>query len=240
MKKTLHKRHEGFTLIELILVIAFLGSLMLLASASIVQAINIYNKGNAIKQINQAGRALIEDINRLSSSGAEVEIDDNGTAGCLRVGFTGGDGRVFLWNSAASGLGGTAASAGDRTWIWASGTDAVSLVQSTETTDTSNYCYLPSTSEPGNLVIGQWTPVLARQVRILSVDIANSTDSSLKKLTFWIGTHDGTTDGSNVPGMTPTRNADATWTCQGGSIGNFCAVSKFETVLYTPNAGGTP
>lgn len=231
------RRQGGFTLIELILVIAFLGTLMLLATASLVQAINMYNKGSAIKQINQAGRVLIEDINRLSSSGAEVEIDDNGSAGCLRVGFNGGENRVFLWNSRAEGGGGTAPQpTTDRKWQIGGNPDAVTLVQSAQGTDTTRYCYLPSTTESGDLDTAGMTPVLSSNIRVLSVDITNSADSSLKKIAFWIGTGTLNDDGQQLI-MTGTPT---TWSCPGGALGEFCAVSKFETVIYTPNQGGTP
>lgn len=232
----------GFTLIELVLVVAFLGSLMLLISASIIQSINIYNKGTAIKQINQAGRTLIEDINRLSSSGADIELMDNGRAGCLYIGFAGTGGRAYLWNSVEAGSGSTAAAIGaDR---WKIGGNEISLVQSVNEADTSDYCYLPD-SASSTLSSSDMTPVLTRQVRILSVDITEPTggDTGLKKIAFWIGTSDNSASGSDeVPGMRPTTAMEGTsrvWRCQGGSIGSFCAVSKFETIIYTPNEGGS-
>lgn len=231
---------EGFTLIELLLVLAFMGSLLLLISASTIQAISIYNKGSAIKQINQAGRSLIEDINRLSGSGAEIDIEDNGIAGCLRVGFTGGGGRVFLWNSVERGTGGVAPLAGDQKWMMNS--TEISLVQSTQSADTAAYCYLPNGPSPEILDADEMSPVLTRQVRILSVDIAkpSGTGTSLKKIAFWIGTSDNSASGSDdVPGMRPTfDSATNTWTCKGGTLGAFCSVSRFETVIYTPNTGG--
>lgn len=239
MLKLSLKRQQGFTLIELMLVIAFLGTLMLVTSSSIMQAINIYNKGVAIKQINQAGRALVEDINRLSSSGAEVEILDNGTAGCLRIGFTGSDGRVFLWNSLEKGKGGTAPSPSptdDKKWE--KDGQEISLVRSNQNAETASYCYLPSVTVPGLSAAdaATMTSVLNERIAVLSVDITESTDSSLKKIAFWIGTGTAGEGGQQINFDTVNR----TWSCPGGFLGEFCAVSKFETVIYVPNTKGTP
>jgi prepilin-type N-terminal cleavage/methylation domain-containing protein len=227
------KSQQGFTLIELILVLAFLGSLMLLASASMIQAINIYNKGIAIKQINQAGRSLIEDINRLSSAGSEIDIIDNGKAGCLRIGFTNEDSRVFLWNSTEAGKGTTTPAAGAATWKI--GGEDISLVQSTQEADTSNYCILPGDTTP-DLLAADMSQVLTPQVRVLSVDITEPAggDPTLKKIAFWIGT--GTLQGVQTVLFDPDPAARS-WSCPGGSLGEYCAVSKFETVIYVPNEG---
>lgn len=238
MTLSIQNNHRGFTLIELMLVIAFLGTLILLTASSVLQSINMYNKGVAIKQINQAGRALVEDINRLSSSGAEVEILDNGKAGCLRIGFTGSDGRVFLWNSAEKGKGGTAPAANPADDLkWEKDSEEISLVRSGQNDETTKYCYLPSPTSPGltTAEAAKMTTVLNGRIKVLSVDITNSTNSSLKKIAFWIGT--GSSEGTQ---QIDFDTVNRSWSCPGGGLGEFCAVSKFETVIYLPNSGGTP
>lgn len=222
-----HKQ-RGFTLVELTLSIAFLGSLILIASAIIVQTIGIYNKGVALKQINQAGRSLVEDINRLSSSGFEVRLADNGKTGylCIKDSNTW---RSYTWSSVQAGIGTTSTPNAKQFTL---DNVPVSLVRSNEGVNGDPYCQLPSIVDvpmSANAV----TPILTKQVRILSVNITPSNNAAMQKIAFWIGTHDSS---GSVPGMTPDFDAvTSTWRCQGGNLGNFCAVSKFETVIYTPN-----
>lgn len=228
-----HHKQSGFTIIELTLSITFLGVMMIFVTLATIQAIGIYNKGFAIKQINQAGRTLIEDINRLSSSGHTISIDDNGTAGYLCVEY-GNSARAIVWNSLRDGAGGSTPSGGDTHFVLNG--QPIGLLRTNDGIDGSIYCGLPSGSDR-TINPAHGTSLLTPQVRILSVDIVTSNNSDLTKIAFWIGTSDGTPDGSSIPGMSPTFNA-GTWSCQGGSIGDFCAVSKFETIIYTPNSEG--
>lgn len=228
-----NKRQSGFTLIELTLSIAFLGTLLLMSSAIIVQSISIYNKGVALKQINQAGRSLVEDINRVSAGGFQVMLSDNGTAGYLCIKDT-NIWRSYTWNSVSQGVGGTTTVDPKR---FTYDGQPVSLARSNDTVNGSSNCNLPTGSDLA-LNTAQVTPMLTSQVRILSVDITSpdSTDATLaglKKVAFWFGTYDET---GAVQGMSPVFDgATHTWMCQGGKLGDFCAVSKFETVLYTAN-----
>ena len=227
---TRHKQ-QGFTLVELTLSIAFIGGLVLLSSAIIVQTISIYNKGVAIKQINQAGRSLIEDINRLSSSGFEINIADNGKTGYLCIKDS-NRWRSYTWSSVQPGRN-TTPTANARQFTLNG--ESIALVRSNEGVNGDTYCQLPSGSDVA-MAASEVTPILTRQVRILSVDITSSDNSSLQKIAFWIGTYDPT---GTIQGMTPDFDAATSeWKCRGGNLGNFCAVSKFETVIYTPNVEG--
>ena len=164
----IHKQ-GGFTLVELTLSIAFLGTLVLLASSIIVQTINIYNKGVAVKQINQAGRSLIEDINRLSSSGFKVSLADNGTTGYLCVKDS-NIWRSYTWNSVSPGVGTTATVNPSRYTL--SGAP-ITLVRSNDGVDGLSYCHLPTGSDVA-MNANQVTPMLTPQIRVLSVDITSS------------------------------------------------------------------
>lgn len=227
---------RGFTLVELTLSIAFLGTLVLLSSAIIIQTINIYNKGVAIKQINQAGRALAEDITRLASRGSEIEIADHGKAGYLCVKES-NLWRSYTWNSVEPGIGSTAGITNPKQFTIDS--QSISLARSNDGINGKSFCELPDGSDV-DLPAANVTQILNTQVRILSVDVVPSDEPALNKIAFWIGTYDAS---GTVPGMTPdfvpaNGSIPAFWRCQGGSLGDYCAVSKFETVMYTPNVEG--
>ena len=243
MIKKIATYQKGFTLVELILSIAFLGVLILIAATVTLRIIHIYNQGVALKQINQAGRALVDDLNRLSASGYSVRVADNGDSGYLCLTLANDD-RVFVWNSLEKGL----RDSPDPYTYPSTSTDAHFFVDGELVTlgrydqPRESYCELAQGGVSGtDLTSYKPTPLLTPQVRILSVDITSS-DPKLKltKVAFWLGTCDGSDDcNDNVPGTMPTFDtATSTWACQGGSIGAFCAVSKYETVIYTPNVEG--
>lgn len=59
-------KHRGFTLIELMLAMAFISFLILFIVSAILQATRLYTKGLAIRQINQTGRQVVDSIAKSS------------------------------------------------------------------------------------------------------------------------------------------------------------------------------
>lgn len=222
------RRTTGFTLIELVLSISFLGTLLVFSTMATVQAISIYNKGLAIKQINQAGRSLVEDINRLSSSGFKVNVADNGSKGYLCVQFTTNT-RAYVWNSLQKGEGGTAPGAGETgEFTLGVGGPRISLARTDDAVNGSTYCDLNPLTTNRAVSDADVTTILTSQIQVLSVDIIDSSTPGLKKVAFWIGTSPATSTVVWDP-------ADKSWSCEEGGLGEYCAVSKFETILYTPS-----
>jgi len=62
------QRKEGFTLIELVLSIGFIGSLLILISLIIIQVMGLYNKGLTLKQVNEVSRIVVRDLQQSVSS----------------------------------------------------------------------------------------------------------------------------------------------------------------------------
>lgn len=58
------RRHKGFTLIELVLAMAFISVLLLAIALTAIQAGRLYNRGLVLSSINQAGRNLSDIIRR--------------------------------------------------------------------------------------------------------------------------------------------------------------------------------
>lgn len=56
------KKQHGFTIIELTLAMAFIAFMLLFMVGAILQVTRMYVKGSAIRQINQTGRQVIEDM----------------------------------------------------------------------------------------------------------------------------------------------------------------------------------
>jgi len=62
------QRREGFTLIELVLSIGFIGSLLILISLIIIQVMGLYNKGLTLKEVNEVSRIVVRDMQQSVSS----------------------------------------------------------------------------------------------------------------------------------------------------------------------------
>lgn len=67
------KRTDGFTLVELMLAMTFISILLLAIAMTTIQISNIYNKGITLREVNQVGRSVSEDIQR--SIGASTPFD---------------------------------------------------------------------------------------------------------------------------------------------------------------------
>ncbi len=93
-----HSAREGFTLVELMLAMAFVGLLLLAIAYCIIQVSNIYSKGLTLRQVNDAGRAVSDDIKRAISG-------SSGPAVVTTVAAPHGSGRLctgeysYIWNS---------------------------------------------------------------------------------------------------------------------------------------------
>ena len=92
---------KGFTLIELMLAMAFLSALLLGIAMTIITIGTIYNKGMTVKDISQSARALNSDITRVASESASFDASTDlltTTAGgrlCLGQ-------YSYIWNTAAA------------------------------------------------------------------------------------------------------------------------------------------
>lgn len=101
---------QGFTLTELMLAMAFVSFILLFIVFAMLQVMGNYNKGLAIKQINQASRTVVEEISRLARATDAEAINTtqvaNGRLCFDSVGYAwntrGGNANKYLDGSAVS------------------------------------------------------------------------------------------------------------------------------------------
>lgn len=92
-------RNKGFTLVELMLSMAFIAILLLAIAMLVLQISSIYNKGLTLRAVNEAGQVITSDIQRtLNTANPKLTkhvSDDplNPTGGRLCIGNT-----VYAWN----------------------------------------------------------------------------------------------------------------------------------------------
>src|SRR5688500_9408954 len=91
------KEQTGFTLVELMLALAFITFILVFAITTIIQVMRTYNKGLAVKDINQTARSSIEDMSRYirttTPSKIKVVSQSSGNAGRACLG-----GVSYAWN----------------------------------------------------------------------------------------------------------------------------------------------
>lgn len=221
-------RQQGFTVIELTLAMAFLAFILIFTTITTIQMMRTYNKGVTIKQINQAGRTLIEDLSRSLSAGSAADIDTTFIPqGRLCVGKT-----VYIWNPVYTP---------SKTYnpvIWTKfNNKPATLIRSDRTSVTC------SNSPALNLMpTTDRFALLSDQARVLGVDVQQNSDKKLVTLTFMIGTYDSSEEPAlgaspmNTGGLyiTPYYSS-GNLTCRPGSEGNFCSFSSFKTTVYVGN-----
>lgn len=70
-----YKKQSGFTMVELMLAMAFVAVLLILIAVSIIYISRIYNKGITIRELNQVGRTVSDDL--LRSVSESMPFEDN-------------------------------------------------------------------------------------------------------------------------------------------------------------------
>lgn len=68
------KKNTGFTLVELMLAMAFLSGLLLIIALTIIQIGAIYNQGTTLREVNQASRDISEDLRRSIASAGSLDL----------------------------------------------------------------------------------------------------------------------------------------------------------------------
>ncbi len=214
--KSYKKQEQGFTLVELLLAMAFFGSVLVVATLLLTQTLNIYNKGMTVKQMNQVGRTLVEELSRVSNSGRSVQVFSSERGTCLNI-----SGTPYIWNNA------TAEPSDTDGYV-----DAYYRFDSDTGSPVNFVRYSEGECPSGNnFVIARsaTSPVVGDNVRVYDSTITQI-NPKLVRVQLTLGTYDSFGSDYN-----PQREADDRLVCRVGGIGNFCATVTFDTVLYVPN-----
>ena len=74
-----NSNQNGFTLVELMLSMAFVSILLVTIAMTIIQMATTYNRGITLKEVNQAARDISDDIERSVQSSALFTINEDGS-----------------------------------------------------------------------------------------------------------------------------------------------------------------
>lgn len=199
----------GFTLIELLLSLAFVAFIMIFAITTVVEVFRTYNKGLAVKEINQAGRTTIEDVSRyLHTADSTVVLNAVSNSGAISAGRACFGGISYVWNLYNT------PSANLNKY-----SDGSSLTLSRVSDAAGAMCNSTGGSYPA-VPKASGTDVLSSNVWVTSISFSANGSGSLIDISLQLAV-------ANDPVLTNGQCAE------GGGQGQFCATSNFSTTVLT-------
>lgn len=234
-----HDKNNGFTLIELMLAMTFISILLVAIAMTTIQIGNIYNKGVTLREVNQGGRNVSEELQRSIASSVPFDAtpkkDDSPATATSKYVVRDGGGRLCLgdytyaWNYGRSIAGDAGAPA-----VFNKYNDG-SVVRFTKVADPSGaLCATPETAIPK----ANSTELLSsgdRDLVVHSFTLTKTADDpnanqALYAISMIIGTNDTaqltTDDASCKP---PSENVGDE---------NYCSVNQFDIVARAGNKAG--
>jgi prepilin-type N-terminal cleavage/methylation domain-containing protein len=213
----------GFTLIELLLALAFVAFVLIFATTTIIQVMRTYNKGLAVKEINQTARATTEDITRIiKGSNPSVIVTSplttNPSTSKGRVCF---GGVSYVWNFTNATLN--------------QYTDNSRINFARVDDPGSALCVLSAGVYP-KVNKAQATELLSSNVWVQQLNITPTVGGTFYDVFIQLSTVD---DPANPAILYSWANPalEKRVACKGGNLGQFCAVASFSTSVNA--RGGT-
>ncbi|HSE61643.1 MAG TPA: prepilin-type N-terminal cleavage/methylation domain-containing protein [Candidatus Saccharimonadales bacterium] len=211
------KKHEsGFTLIELLLALAFIGFVLIFATTTIIQILRTYNQGLAVKEINQTGRATLEDISRILRGTSTTAVVSLAQTAPNVTGPTANRGRLclagtsYVWNFTNSST--------NRY------TDGTRVNFARVNDPGSAMCVGPSYPSVNK---AQATELLSNNVWVQQLTVVPAVGQSFYDIFIQMSTVDDPANPAQVTNWAAAPEQRVT--CRGGGQGQFCAVANFST-----------
>lgn len=217
----------GFTVIELLLAMTFVAILLLGVAMATIHISNTYTRGITLREVNQAGRSVTDDINRtVGASSPIVDGDYTTTAksGRLCVGSY-----TYVWNYGEALR--SASTAG--LYVYDDGKP----VRFARVSDAGKgLCASPTlTIDRSTRTVTELLSDGERNLALhrLSIEpgtvVNGATGQGLHAISFVIGTNSGGESIASANCLPPSDSA---------SDAQYCAMNEFNTIVRSNNASG--
>lgn len=203
-----YTKNQGFTLVELILATAFIAFILIFMLATMIQVMSNYNKGLAVKQINQTARTVTEEMGRLIGGTTATAINTSRIANgrvCL-------GGVSYVWNIR-----------GNTTNVYTNGTP-VKMVRVNDAGGALCGATMPAVN-PANA-----SEMLSTQIWVQQMNVTISSNQRLADITISLSTAS--------PNHPTGTDATLGTICDGSKDSQYCAIATFRTTVATKNGGG--
>lgn len=245
MNHEANTRSKGFTLVELMLSMAFISVLMVAIAMTVIQIMSIYNKGVTLRSVDQAGRSISQDIKYTLSSSQILDVDSAGASGNDFIL------QARLGDDATAQPDGGRLCTGTYSYIWntgkgmdyqinrfATGTDIIHLVKIRD--NSKDYCNITTTPEvqqegASELLSSDDRSLVVQSFTISSAAADVAMQQALYQITLELSTGDETA--IDRPTLT-TMDAMCKPPSDVLSQRDYCAINKFDFTARTGNRGG--
>lgn len=228
------KKHTGFTLIELMLAMAFVSMLLLAITMTVIQMSNIFNRGLTLKDVNISGRTMVDSIQDTIASSSPFDlstkyiIQDWGGRLCLGQ-------YSYIWNYGTAIVDGIDYDK-DFTNVYEDGPHSDERIRFVKVFDSNgDYCKGPSYKkvtykDSVELMDAGEHDIALHSFSIKSYDSAfdGVTNRRLYSISFVIGTND-------IDAITVDKLACKAPGEEGSDI-TYCAVTRFDVTALAGNA----
>ena len=206
------KHEQGFTLIELLLSLSFVAFLLLFIVFAMVQVMNDYSKGLAIKNINQTARSTVEEVSRQARGIDASAINANNTSeGRLCLGNV-----SYIWNINSANTNKFASPA----------TELLTLVR---IDDAGGVMCKKTNGNFPDVPQGEAAQLLSGDIWVQSMDATVSTNQKFVTIDLRLSTVE-----DNAPSVDDPQLGKI---CGGDKNSQYCAVGTFSTTVTTRNGG---
>lgn len=202
------RTEQGFTLVELILATAFIAFILIFMLSTMLQVMSNYNKGLAVKQINQTARTVEDELSRLIQNTDTTAINTSRIANgrvCL-------GGVSYVWNIRNA-----------TTNQYTTG-GPVKMARVNDAGGALCGAGLPAVN-PANA-----SELLSGSIWVQQMNVAVSANQRLADITISLSTAS--------PNHPTGTDAMLGTICDGSKDSQYCAIATFTTTVATKNGGG--
>lgn len=228
-----HVKNNGFTLVELMLAMSFISLLLMGIAVTTIQISRIYDKGITLREVNQAGRTVSDELQRTIASSTPFDADPASPTSRYIVRQGGGRlcvGRyTYAWNYGSALRGGAGAPA-----IFNTYQDSQPVRFAKVDDPSASLCVDP------NLDINR-----SQATEMLS---AGDRDLVLHTMTVTRGSNDldigqalyaiSLTIGTNDKAQLTTNDSSCKPPNEGAGNEDYCSVNQFDIVARAGNKSG--
>lgn len=245
MSRVDSRHQQGFTIIELLLAMTFVSLLLMAIALTVMQITVLYQRGATLKEVDQTGRAISEDLQSTIGAAAPFDVGEGQAGGVAyrpqyRTGGTSGTaegarlctgGYSYIWNYGAH--------LGDPINQFADSDDELRLVKVRD--NGAVYCAdidrAVVRAEAVDLLASGNVDVALQSFRITRVANDPVLQQALYYITLEVGTNDQAALKRSVEGLM-TSDMACKPPSEEGANSDYCAVNKFEFTARAGNKGG--
>lgn len=235
-----HDKTRGFTLIELMLAMTFITVLLMAIAMTTIQIGNIYNKGITLREVNQAGRAIADNLQRSIASSVPFDVtprvDDSPSTESSKYIVRDGGGRLclgrytYVWNYGKS-IAGVAGAAP----VYNKYSDNGSAVRFAKVADPSAALCTDTTlnvprSDATEMLVSGDRDLVIHAFAIKSDAQDAITGQAIYAISLTIGTNDHE--------QLTTNDASCKPPAEGAGRENYCSVNQFDIIARAGNKAG--